>query len=290
MSLDAAATEHGVQINGDTVFGDGRLGLIAGPCVIESADHCLRMASAAAGLARSRHMPFVFKTSFDKANRTSKDSSRGPGLHEGLEVLQRVRRETGVAVLTDVHETSQIELVAEVVDVLQIPAFLCRQTDLVTKAAASGRVVNLKKGQFLAPWDMRHVVEKATAGGNRRLLVTERGTCFGYNNLVVDLKSLVILAQLGFPVVLDGTHSLQRPGGDGGQSGGEPEFTEALAAAGVAVGIDALFLEVHDEPRRAASDAATQLPLQQLGPLLDRALRVHDALRGVTEQASNSRH
>ena len=268
-----------VGIGGQVVFGDGNLGLIAGPCVIEERDHCLFMAEALAAIARATGVGFLFKASYDKANRTSLKSYRGPGPDEGLEILAQVRDQIGVPVLTDVHAVSQVSAAADAVDVLQIPSFLCRQTDLVVAAAQTGKPLNLKKGQFLAPWDMRAVVEKATAAGNRSLLITERGTSFGYNNLVVDFKGLSVLASLGYPVVLDVTHSLQLPAGEGSRSGGQPELAEPLAAAGVAAGVDVIFLEVHDRPHEARSDASTQLPLARLESLLSRLLRIHTAAR-----------
>lgn len=268
-----------VSIGGQVVFGDGNLGLIAGPCVIEERDHCLFMAEALAAITRAAGVGFLFKASYDKANRTSLESYRGPGPDEGLEILAQVREQIGVPVLTDVHAVSQVSAAADAVDVLQIPAFLCRQTDLVVAAAKTGKPLNLKKGQFLAPWDMRAVVEKATAAGNRSLLVTERGTSFGYNNLVVDFKGLSVLASLGYPVVLDVTHSLQLPASEGSCTGGQPELAELLAAAGVAAGVDVIFLEVHDRPQEALSDAATQLPLAHLESLLSRLLRIHTAAR-----------
>ncbi|HJO04317.1 MAG TPA: 3-deoxy-8-phosphooctulonate synthase [Acidobacteriota bacterium] len=266
-----------VTLANGVVFGDARLGLIAGPCVIESRDHCLRMAEVVADVSRRTQVPAVFKASYYKANRTSVASYRGPGLDEGLRILAEVRDAVGLPVLTDVHEPEQAVAAAECVDVLQIPAFLCRQTDLVLAAAATGRPVNLKKGQFLAPWDMSKVVEKAASTGNKALLVTERGTSFGYNNLVVDFKGLSFLARLGYPVVLDVTHSLQLPARQGESTGGEPEFVEPLAAAGVAAGVDVLFLEVHDNPPAALSDASTQLPLERLEPLLEKLVRIRAA-------------
>lgn len=268
-----------VNVGGEVVFGDGNLGLIAGPCVIEDRDHCLFMAEALAATARAAGVSFLFKASYDKANRTSLESYRGPGLDEGLDILAQVRSRIGVPVLTDVHSVSQVCAAADAVDVLQIPAFLCRQTDLIVAAAKTGKPINLKKGQFLAPWDMRAVVEKVTAAGNKSVLVTERGTSFGYNNLVVDFKGLSVLASLGYPVVLDVTHSLQLPAGEGGYTGGQAELAEPLAAAGVAAGVDVIFLEVHDRPRQALSDAATQLPLSRLESLLARLLRIHAAAR-----------
>lgn len=268
-----------VRITDDVEFGGNALGLIAGPCVIESREHCLRMAEAVSRQARDRELAYVFKSSYDKANRTALSSYRGPGVDEGLRILQEVRREVGVPVLTDIHHPEQAEVAAEVADVLQIPAFLCRQTDLIVAAAETGRPVNIKKGQFLAPWDMEPVAAKAASTGNERLLLTERGASFGYNNLVVDIKGLPVLAELGYPVVLDVTHSLQLPAGEGKRTGGQPEFALPLACAGVAAGVDALFVEVHDRPREALSDAATQLPLERLGQLLDRVQRVRAAVR-----------
>lgn len=271
-----------VHITDKVAFGDGSLCLIAGPCVIESRDHCLFMAESLAAIADALDVPYVFKASYDKANRTSLDSFRGPGPDEGLAILQQVREVVGVPVLTDVHAVDQVASAAGAVDVLQIPAFLCRQTDLLVAAAATGKPVNIKKGQFLAPWDMGNVVAKAAASGNDSLLVTERGTSFGYNNLVVDFKGLSVLAALGYPVVLDVTHSLQLPAGAGTSTGGQPELVGPLAAAGVAAGIDVLFLEVHDRPREALSDAATQLPLNVLESLMRRLRRIHAAAREGT--------
>lgn len=242
--------------------------LIAGPCVIESREHALALGAKLARISRDQGVPLIFKASYDKANRTSVASYRGPGLREGLEVLREVKQTTGLPVLTDVHECGQVGPVAEVCDVLQIPAFLCRQTDLLVEAGRSGRAVNIKKGQFLAPWDLRHAAEKVTSTGNARVLLTERGTSFGYNNLVVDMRALVILRDLGFPVVLDVTHGVQLPGGAGASSGGQPQFIEPLARAGVAVGVDALFLEVHEEPERALSDGANAFRLDRLPELI----------------------
>lgn len=267
-----------VRIDPSTCFGDGRLGLIAGPCVIESREHCLRMAEAVSRIAGERRIPCLFKSSYDKANRTSVSSYRGPGLQEGLRILEEARDAAGLPVLTDVHAPAEAEAAADAVDVLQIPAFLCRQTDLVLAAGRSGRPVNVKKGQFLAPWEMRHVVEKLESTGNRRLLLTERGTSFGYNNLVVDFKGLPIMARLGYPVVFDVTHSLQLPGGGDGETEGQVQFATTLASAAVAAAADVLFIEVHDDPTRARSDAATQLSLGRLPALLDRARRIHAAV------------
>jgi len=241
--------------------------VIAGPCVIESERPTLMMAERLAGVARRLRIPYIFKASFDKANRTSLRSYRGPGLERGLQILARVKREIGVPVLTDVHEPAQVAPVAEVSDVIQIPAFLCRQTDLLVEAGRSRAVVNIKKGQFLSPWDVRHVVEKVASQGNKRILVTERGSTFGYNNLVVDIRGLAIMRDFGFPVILDVTHALQLPGGEGEKSGGQPQFIGVLARAGVAAGVDGVFMEVHNRPERALSDGANALPLRQFEAL-----------------------
>ena len=245
---------------------------IAGPCVIESERHALRVAGRLAKAARALRIPLIFKASYDKANRTSLDSYRGPGLERGLETLARVKSETGLPVLTDVHEASQVPPAAAVCDVIQVPAFLSRQTDLLLAAGRSGAVVNIKKGQFLSPWEMRHVVEKVASTGNRRILITERGSSFGYNNLVVDFRGLAAMREFGYPVVLDVTHALQLPGGEGTRSGGQPQFAEALARAGVAAGVDGVFMEVHDNPARALSDGANALALPRFMPLVS-ALR-----------------
>jgi 2-dehydro-3-deoxyphosphooctonate aldolase (KDO 8-P synthase) len=250
--------------------------VIAGPCVIESREAALRHADRLAAIGRSEALGLIYKSSYDKANRTSLASFRGLGRDEGLAVLAEVRRETGLPVLTDVHEREDVAAVAEVVDVLQTPAFLCRQTDFIAAVAAAGKPVNLKKGQFLSPWEMHHVVEKARATGNDRLLVTERGASFGYQNLVSDMRSLVVLGEIGVPVVFDATHSVQLPGGAGSASGGQREFVPALARAAVAVGVDAVFLEVHEDPSRALSDGATSWPLDAL-PALLATLRAIDA-------------
>jgi len=251
--------------------------LIAGPCVIESEEHALGVAARLREITSALDVPFIFKASYDKANRTSIRSFRGPGLERGLEILGRIRRELGIAVTSDVHEAGQVGPAAEVLDLLQIPAFLCRQTDLIVAAAATGRPVNIKKGQFLAPGDLVHAVEKARSTGNRNLFVTERGTSFGYHNLVVDFRSLPLLRKLGVPVVFDATHSVQLPGGAGGSSSGESGFIPYLARAAVAVGIDGLFMEVHPEPKRALSDGANALPIDLLKGLLTHLRRL-DAL------------
>jgi 2-dehydro-3-deoxyphosphooctonate aldolase (KDO 8-P synthase) len=253
--------------------------LIAGPCVIESEEHSLKMAERLAGVARRLRIPLIFKASFDKANRTSLDSYRGPGLKRGLAVLACIKRELKVPVLTDVHEAAQVGPVAEVCDVLQIPAFLCRQTDLLLEAGRSGAVVNIKKGQFLSPGEVGHAIEKVRCTGNHRILVTERGTTFGYNNLVVDFRGVAILKEYGVPIVLDVTHALQLPGGEGKRSGGQPQFIDVLAQAGVAAGVDGIFMEVHDRPTRALSDGANALPLGQFRPLASRLSKLSKFIR-----------
>src|SRR6266852_7493872 len=264
---------------GAATFGDGRLTVIAGPCVIESEVHATMMASECAERARQAGLDFVFKTSFDKANRSSIKSFRGIGMEAGLEILRTIKQDVGVPVLTDIHEISQVERVAEVADVLQIPAFLCRQTDLIAEAARSGRAVNIKKGQFLAPEDARNIVEKAQAAGCERLMLTERGVSFGYNNLVVDMRSFPIMSSFGVPIVFDVTHSLQLPGGLGHATGGQSEYIEPLARAGVACGVDAVFMEVHECPERAPSDGPNALPLERLQPLLNVLRDIHNLVR-----------
>ncbi len=259
-------------------FGGPDLVLIAGPCVIESADHASFMAERLRDLCQQRGVPFVFKASFDKANRTSIHSFRGPGFERGLEILAELRERLQVPVLSDIHEPAQAEPAARVLDLLQIPAFLCRQTDLLRAAAKTGKPVNVKKGQFLAPDAMTHVVDKLEQSACKEILLTERGTAFGYGDLVVDYRSLVRLRSLGHPLVFDATHSVQRPGADGAQSGGAREFIKPLARAAVAVGIDALFLEVHDNPDEAKSDAASMLALKDLPALLDTVLALHRAI------------
>lgn len=244
--------------------------LIAGPCVIESESHALMMARRLSLAARRLRIPYIFKASFDKANRTSASSYRGPGLDRGLEILAAIRKTVGVPVLTDIHDVSQAAAAARVCDVLQIPAFLCRQTDLLEAAGRSGAAINIKKGQFVSPWDMRNAVEKIERTGNRRILITERGTTFGYNNLVVDMRGLAVMREWGYPVVLDCTHALQLPGGEGRQSGGQPQFIETLARAGVAAGADGIFMEVHDRPDKALSDGPSALKLQGFAPLARR--------------------
>ena len=268
---------------GNATFGDGRLTVIAGPCVIESPAHAMMMARECLQRAQAAGLDFVFKSSFDKANRSSIYSYRGLGMEPGLEVLQEIKKEFGVPVLTDVHDVSQVERVAEVVDVLQIPAFLCRQTDLIVAAAKSGRAVNVKKGQFLAPQDARNIVDKVREAGCEKLLLTERGASFGYNNLVVDMRSLPIMRSFGVPVVFDVTHSLQLPGGLGNATGGQAEYIEPLARAGVACGVDAVFMEVHDCPEKALSDGPNALPLPRLQSLLFMLRDIHQLVRSATQ-------
>jgi 2-dehydro-3-deoxyphosphooctonate aldolase (KDO 8-P synthase) len=270
---------------GDVKIGGGQLFLIAGPCVIESEAHALNMAEAIAAIARAKKIPYIFKASYDKANRTSIHSFRGPGLEEGLRILREVQRATKVPVLTDVHQAADVPRVAEAVDVLQIPAFLCRQTDLLVAAGKSGCTVNIKKGQFVSPWDMRRAVEKVREAGGERVLLTERGASFGYNNLVVDMRSLAIMRKFA-PVVFDATHSVQLPSAGAGEgdgsvavSGGQPEFIPLLARAAVAAGVDGIFVEVHDNPAQAKSDGANALDLKLLPEVLDQLLAVHHAVR-----------
>ena len=268
-----------VPIAGDVVLGRDALVLIAGPCVIESEAHLVDLGREIAAIARRVGLPYVLKASFDKANRTSLSSFRGPGIEEGLAVLGRARDALGVPVLTDIHEPWHAAQAAGAVDVLQIPAFLSRQTDLIVAAARTGCAVNLKKGQFLAPFDMRHAIDKVRSSGNDRVFVTERGFSFGYNNLVVDMRAMPILRGLGAPVVYDVTHSLQLPGGGEGVTAGQAEFIEPLARAGVAAGVDGVFLEIHEEPARARSDAQNALPLNRLASLLQQLVEIHAVSR-----------
>jgi 2-dehydro-3-deoxyphosphooctonate aldolase (KDO 8-P synthase) len=261
-------------------LGGGGLFLIAGPCVIENPRHPGQVALRLKEITGELGIPLIFKASYDKANRSSISSYRGPGVERGLDILADVKARHGVPILTDVHECVQVERAAQVADVLQIPAFLCRQTDLLLEAARSGRIVNVKKGQFMAPWDMKGVMEKAATTGNRRLLVTERGFSFGYNNLVVDMKSFPTLRSFGYPVIFDVTHSVQRPGGLGDRSGGEAHFIDTLGPAGVAAGVDGLFMEVHENPARALSDGPNAYRLSRLRALLKRLLAIHEAARG----------
>ena len=278
---------------GSVHVGSGQLFLIAGPCVIESEAHALKMAEAIGAVARELRLPYIFKASYDKANRTSLHSFRGPGVKEGARILRKVAETHRLPVLTDIHEPQHAEPVAEAVDVLQIPAFLCRQTDLLVAAAKTGRAINVKKGQFVAPWDMRHAVEKIRESGNDRVFLTERGSSFGYNNLVVDMRALAIMRKLA-PVVFDATHSVQLPSagtsddGKPQQSGGQPEFIPLLSRAAVAVGVDGVFMEVHDNPAQAKSDGANALPLSKLKETLLQLLAVHHAANQPSSEAQKA--
>jgi 2-dehydro-3-deoxyphosphooctonate aldolase (KDO 8-P synthase) len=260
--------------------GANPLFLIAGPCVIESELHACSMAEKVSKIASDCGIPYIFKASYDKANRSSGKGFRGPGLKEGLRILAKIKRDFKLPILTDIHESAQAAPVAEVCDVLQIPAFLARQTDLLLAAAKTGRIINVKKAQFLSPWDMSNVVEKIAGAGNDKIVLTERGASFGYNNLVVDMRSFPVMQKLGYPVVYDVTHSVQLPGGQGHASGGQPEFIETLARAGVAAGVDGIFLETHDNPSAALSDGANALPLSQLEALLRKLKQVAELVRG----------
>ena len=269
---------------GQFTIGDGRLFFIAGPCVIESGQATLAIAAELKKLADKWQLPLIFKSSYDKANRTSHLSFRGPGLEEGLEILATVRREFNLPVLSDVHSVAEVEKAAKVLDILQIPAFLCRQTDLIMAAAATGKPINLKKGQFMAPWDMTNVVAKVHAQGNRQVLLSERGTTFGYNNLVVDMRSLQLMREHGL-VVFDATHSVQLPGGAGESSGGDRHFVESLARAAVAVGVDGVFLEVHNDPERARCDGPNSLPISDIEDLVRVLLAIHDAVKVAVHES-----
>jgi 2-dehydro-3-deoxyphosphooctonate aldolase (KDO 8-P synthase) len=267
---------------GSLTFGAGApFVLIAGPCVIENERHPFTMARELKSITGELNVPFLFKASYDKANRTSGESFRGPGLEEGLGILEEVKKQIGVPITTDVHETGHVEQVARVADLLQIPALLCRQTDLIMAAARAGKPVNIKKGQFLAPWDIVHAVEKAQNSGNENVLVTERGTSFGYNNLIVDIRGFPIIRGKGIPLIFDVTHSLQLPGGAGTTSSGQSQFIRELASAGIAAGVDGLFMEVHDNPEKALSDGPNSLPLGELTHILKRLKAIEDAVRGL---------
>lgn len=268
-------------------FGRGQpLALIAGPCVIEGRAECLDLAGRLTRWAERRGVPFVFKASYDKANRTSLSAYRGPGLREGLAILAEVKRKFGVPILTDVHSPAEVGSAAEVADILQLPAFLCRQTDLVLALGASGRAVNVKKAQFMAPWDVRHVIEKLESTGNRRILLTERGVCFGYNNLVADMRSLLVMRETGYPVVFDATHSVQRPGGAGDRSGGDGRWAPALARAAVATGCDAVFVETHINPAAAKSDRDNAIPLAELDGLWRQLTAIHAVVSEKTGRSA----
>ncbi len=271
--------KYEVKVN-NILFGDKQpLVLIAGPCVIETEDDCCRLAEKINDIACKAKIPFIFKASYDKANRTSIKSYRGPGVKKGIKILSKIRKQIGVPILSDVHCCSEVDMVKDVLDVIQIPAFLCRQTDLILHTAETGKPINIKKGQFLAPWDVKSIADKVLSTGNKNLIFTERGTMFGYNNLVADMRSIVIMKELGYPVVFDATHSVQLPGGKGATSGGQREMIAPLTSAAVAVGCDGLFVETHEMPGKALSDSATMLPLRKLSPLIKKAMRIREALK-----------
>ncbi|MBN2453041.1 MAG: 3-deoxy-8-phosphooctulonate synthase [Candidatus Omnitrophica bacterium] len=268
-----------IGIGNVKIGGTNPIVLIAGPCVIESEASALRHAKAIKAVARRAGIPFIFKSSYDKANRTSVSSFRGPGIKKGLKILRKVKEELGLPVLSDVHSAGEVKEAARVIDIIQIPAFLCRQTDIVLAAAGTGKTVNIKKGQFLAPWDMRHIVKKIESAGNRKILLTERGVSFGYNTLVSDFRSLLIMKELGYPVVYDATHSVQAPGGMGDRSGGERKYIPYLAMASVTCGADALFMEVHEDPDRAPSDGPNMVRLGDLEKLLVKIAKIERIVR-----------
>ncbi|GAX59758.1 2-dehydro-3-deoxyphosphooctonate aldolase [Candidatus Scalindua japonica] len=270
---------HNIGV-GNIVFGENHpLILIAGPCVIENENECCRIAEKIKDIAVKANVPFIFKASYDKANRSSINSYRGPGVRKGIEILSKIKKEIEVPVVSDVHCCYEVDIVKDVLDLIQIPAFLCRQTDLLLDAANTGKPINIKKGQFLAPWDVKHVAEKVLSTGNKNIIFTERGTSFGYNNLVADMRSIVIMREMGYPVVFDATHSVQLPGGMGSTSGGQREMIVPLTNAAVSVGCDGLFIETHEKPEEALSDSASMLPLNQLLPLLKKAIRIREAVR-----------
>ncbi len=264
---------------GNVIFGKDNLGIIAGPCVIENRDHSLEMSYAIKEVSEDVGIPIIFKSSFDKANRTSIKSFRGPGIQEGMRILSDVKTETGLKVLTDIHSPDQAGLVSDVVDIIQIPAFLSRQTDLLIAAAKTGKPINIKKGQFLAPWDVEHIVKKMEESGSQNILLTDRGTQFGYNNLVADMRAIPLMKQFGYPVIFDATHSAQLPGGSGGHSSGMRDMIPTLARAAVAAGCNGVFMEVHNNVDKAKSDAATQWPLDKLVSLLIELKKIHNSLR-----------
>ena len=264
---------------GNVIFGKDNLGIIAGPCVIENRDHSLEMSYAIKEISDDLDIPIIFKSSFDKANRTSIKSFRGPGIQEGMRILSDVKTETGLKVLTDIHSPDQAGLVSDVVDIIQIPAFLSRQTDLLIAAAKTGKPINIKKGQFLAPWDVEHIVKKMEESGSQNILLTDRGTQFGYNNLVADMRAIPLMKQFGYPVIFDATHSAQLPGGSGGYSSGMRDMIPTLARAAVAAGCNGVFMEVHNNVNKAKSDAATQWPLDNLATLLIELKKIHNSLR-----------
>ena len=264
---------------GNVIFGKDNLGIIAGPCVIENRDHSLEMSYAIKEVSEDVGIPIIFKSSFDKANRTSIKSFRGPGIQEGMRILSDVKTETGLKVLTDIHSPDQAGLVSDVVDIIQIPAFLSRQTDLLIASAKTGKPINIKKGQFLAPWDVEHIVKKVEESGSQNILLTDRGTQFGYNNLVADMRAIPLMKQFGYPVIFDATHSAQLPGGSGGHSSGMRDMIPTLARAAVAAGCNGVFMEVHNNVDQAKSDAATQWPLDKLATLLIELKKIHNSLR-----------
>ena len=270
-----------------SIGGQNPLALIAGPCVIESEKIAMEIAEKLKRITTDLHVPFIFKASYDKANRTSIKSFRGPGLNDGLKILQKIKTELDLPVLSDVHKEEEIDPAAEVLDILQIPAFLCRQTDLLVKAAQTGKPINVKKGQFLAPWDIKNVVVKLEESGNINILLTERGATFGYNNLVVDMRSLVLMREHGYPVIFDATHSLQQPGGQGTTSGGQSEMVPDLARGAVAVGCDALFMEIHTDPSKALSDGPNMLQIDLLPELLEQLVILDQVVKGKTASHSN---
>ena len=277
--VSADETNHTVKIGRLTIHAKGPFFLIAGPCVIENEEITLEVARFLKETGEALDIPIIFKTSYDKANRTSLNSFRGPGIDKGLEIIQRIKADTGLPVLSDVHEVNELEKAAPTLDVIQIPAFLCRQTDLLLAAARTGLPLNIKKGQFLAPWDMEHAVQKITSAGNRSILLTERGASFGYNNLVVDMRSIAVMKQFGFPVVFDATHSVQIPGGRGTSSGGQREFISHLSKAAVAAGADGVFMEVHPDPDKALCDGPNSMPLAEIRPLLTTLKGIHELTR-----------
>ena len=273
-----------LKITDDIIIGgNNRFALLAGPCAIESEEMTMEVATELKNICTHLEIPFIFKSSFDKANRTAVTSPRGVGIEKGLQILQRVKTELNIPIITDVHESWQCPIVAEVADILQIPAFLCRQTDLLIAAAETGRTINVKKGQFLAPWDMRNIVEKLRSTGNDRIMLCERGSSFGYNNLVVDMTGLVEMRQLGVPIVFDATHSVQKPGGQGNITGGNREMVPHLMRAALAVGVDAIFAEVHPNPDKAFSDAANQLKLSEIEKILRQAIEIDNIIKSITE-------
>ena len=268
-----------VRLGNISIGGGAPLVLIAGPCVVENKKSALRHAKSIQKIAASLKIPYIYKSSYDKANRTSMGSFRGLGMGQGLQILKEIKEETGLPILTDVHSPEEARTAAETADVLQIPAFLCRQTDLLLAAAATGRIVNVKKGQFLAPWEMGNVAEKIASSGNRRILLTERGTFFGYNTLVNDFRSIPIMKEFGYPVIFDATHSVQQPGGRGKSSGGERKFVPILAQAAVVAGADGIFMEVHEDPDHAPSDGPNMVPLKELKKLLERLLKLSRVIK-----------